>query len=123
MDLSNRALVGRRPGHMAALVAALLSVVVFAVVTTASAVAGPRRAAPARHAGADRTSLVNEMIGTENAGLDFPSTGAPFGMVQESALMQTRAGPAPTAATRTPRTRSRASARATSTAAASTTSR
>lgn len=34
-------------------------------------------------AGTDLTKLVNPFIGTENAGLDFPAAGAPFGMVQE----------------------------------------
>lgn len=92
MNWSHRVRAARLPRHGTAFAVALLSVVAIAVSSASPAGAAVRRAASATGPGADLTALVNPFIGTENAGLDFPAVGAPFGMVQERALVKNAPG-------------------------------
>ncbi|AMM21515.1 hypothetical protein AX769_16925 [Frondihabitans sp. PAMC 28766] len=79
---------------------AMLSVALAAVAgvsgtgfaTSASATPATTATSTVPGAKTDLTGLVNPFIGTENQGLDFPAAGAPFGMVQESPLMESGSG-------------------------------
>jgi predicted alpha-1,2-mannosidase len=103
MNWPHRVRGARLPRHGTAFAVALLSVVAIAFSSVSPAGAAARRAASATGPGADLTAsatgpgadltaLVNPFIGTENAGLDFPAVGAPFGMVQERALVTNAPG-------------------------------
>jgi predicted alpha-1,2-mannosidase len=89
MDLPYHALAKCRP-HLGAALVAAVAVLAVCAITAASAAARPRSTGSASRAVSDPVSLVDEFIGTENAGLDYPLTGAPFGMVQESPLVTRR---------------------------------
>ena len=77
-------------------VAVLLPVMVVAAGLTwfaaAGAAASTRGNAPTAGPAVDRSTLVNEFIGTENEGWDIPAVGEPFGMVQEAPLVLNRPG-------------------------------